>query len=207
MEQNQLYEEIQIIFFSRVKFTPHRPKHAFVVFASGLRSVVGFKQPTRAWKHTGSATFSGCRRVIVTDLVAQERKFVANSRLKKAEKVNFSWNLVPIKSVLLLPFFLKDPVYNSLQVSTSLKSLQVSTSLKTVQVSASQESISLCTLDISPPRKLLAEPATASWHANLRENSECSVPDLNLRITMEIACQIWICRKTVEIACQICETP
>ena len=29
-------------------------------------------------------------RVIVTDLVAQERKFVANSRLKKAEKTNFS---------------------------------------------------------------------------------------------------------------------
>ena len=55
-------------------------------------SVVGFKQPTRAWKHTGGANFSGCHRVIVTDLVAQERKFVANSRLKKAEKFNFSWN-------------------------------------------------------------------------------------------------------------------
>ena len=46
----------------------------------------------------------------MTDLVAQERKFVANSRLKNAEKINFSWNLVPIKTVLLLPFFLKDPV-------------------------------------------------------------------------------------------------
>ena len=46
----------------------------------------------------------------MTDLVAQERKFVAYSRLKKAEKFNFSLNLVPIKSVLLLPFFLKDPV-------------------------------------------------------------------------------------------------
>ena len=46
----------------------------------------------------------------MTDLVAPERKFVAYSRLKKAEKFNFSLNLVPIKSVLLLPFFLKDPV-------------------------------------------------------------------------------------------------
>ena len=45
------------------------------------------------------------------DLVAQERKFVANSQLKNAEKINFSLNLVPIKTVLLLPFFLKDPVY------------------------------------------------------------------------------------------------
>ena len=38
----------------------------------------------------GGATFSGCHRVIVTGLVAQERKFVANSRLKNAEKINFS---------------------------------------------------------------------------------------------------------------------
>ena len=44
------------------------------------------------------------------DLVAQERKFVANSRLKNAEKIIFSGNLVPIKIVSLLPFFLKDPV-------------------------------------------------------------------------------------------------
>ena len=73
-------------------------------------SVVGFKQPTRAWKHTGGANFSGCHRVIVTDLVAQQHKFVANSRLKKAEKINFLWNLVLIKTVSLLPFFLKDPV-------------------------------------------------------------------------------------------------
>ena len=72
--------------------------------------MVNLNHPTRAWNHTGGATFSGCHRVIVTDLVAQERKFVANSRLKKAEKINFSWNLVAIKTVLLLPFFLKDPV-------------------------------------------------------------------------------------------------
>ena len=38
----------------------------------------------------GGATFSGCHRVIVTDLVAQPRKFVANSRLKNAERINFS---------------------------------------------------------------------------------------------------------------------
>ena len=49
--------------------------------------------------------------MILADLEAQERKFVANSRLKKAEKINFSWNLVPKKNVLLLPFFLKDPVF------------------------------------------------------------------------------------------------
>ena len=49
--------------------------------------------------------------MILADLEAQERKFVANSPLKKAEKTNFSWNLMPIKTVLLLPFFLKDPVY------------------------------------------------------------------------------------------------
>ena len=73
-------------------------------------SVVGFKQSTRAWKHTGGANFSGYQRVILAVLEAQERKFVANSRLKKAEKINFSWNLVPKKTVLLLPFFLKDPV-------------------------------------------------------------------------------------------------
>ena len=73
-------------------------------------SVVGFNQPTRAWKHTGGANFSGYQRVILADLEAQERKFVANSRLKKAEKINFSWNLVPIKTVLLLPFILKDPI-------------------------------------------------------------------------------------------------
>ena len=53
----------------------------------------------------------------MTDLVAQERKFVANSRLKKAEKINFLSNLVPIKTVLLLPFFLKDPVEQEDQVS------------------------------------------------------------------------------------------
>ena len=46
----------------------------------------------------------------MTDLVAQQCKFVANFRLKKSEKFNFSLNLVPIKTILLLPFFLKDPV-------------------------------------------------------------------------------------------------
>ena len=73
-------------------------------------SVVGFKQPTRAWKHTGGANFSGYQTVILAVLEATERKFVANSRLKKAEKINFLWNLVPEKTVLFLPFFLKDPV-------------------------------------------------------------------------------------------------
>ena len=60
--------------------------------------------------HTTDITKSGYQMVILADLEAQERKFVANSRLKKAEKINFSWNLVPKKTVLLLPFFLKDPV-------------------------------------------------------------------------------------------------
>ena len=98
------------IFFSRaiVPLTDQNTPLWSLLKVSG--SVVGFKQPTRAWNHTGGATFSGCHTVIVTDLVAQERKFVANSRLKKAEKINFSWNLMPTKTVLLLPFFLKDPV-------------------------------------------------------------------------------------------------
>ena len=77
-----------------------------------------------------------------------------------------------------------------LNKSQQVCALKVSTSLKTVQVSASQESISLRTLDISPPRKLLAEPATASLHANLGENRGYSMPDLNLRKTVEIACHI-----------------
>ena len=48
--------------------------------------MVNLKQPTRACKHTGGEIFSGCHRLIVADLEAQEGKFVANSQLKKAEK-------------------------------------------------------------------------------------------------------------------------
>ena len=46
-------------------------------------SVFGLKQPTRACKHTGGEIFSGCHRLIVADLEAQEGKFVVNSQLKE----------------------------------------------------------------------------------------------------------------------------
>ena len=48
--------------------------------------------------------------MILAVLETKERKFVANSRLKKAEKIYFLCKIVLIKTVLLLPFFLKDPV-------------------------------------------------------------------------------------------------
>ena len=44
-----------------------------------MQLVVNLKQPTRAWKRTGGNSFSGCHWVIVTDLEAQEGKFVVYS--------------------------------------------------------------------------------------------------------------------------------
>ena len=48
--------------------------------------MVCLKQPTRAWKHIGSASFLGCLRVIVIDLDAVGEKFVADLWPKTAEK-------------------------------------------------------------------------------------------------------------------------
>ena len=104
-------------------------------------------------------------------------------------EVNFQKRTAGNTASLLLSVYTSE-VSASLNKSPLYKTLQVSTSLKTVQVSASQESISLRTSDISPPRKLLAEPATASLHANLRENREYSMPDLILQKTEKIVRQI-----------------
>ena len=48
-----------------------------------MQLVVNLKQPTRACKHTGGEIFSGCHRLIVADLEAQEGKIVGNSQLKE----------------------------------------------------------------------------------------------------------------------------
>ena len=50
----------------------------------------------RGWKQTGGVRFSGCQRVIVVDLEAQEGKLVANFRLNQVEKTISLWNLVCI---------------------------------------------------------------------------------------------------------------
>ena len=45
------------------------------------------------------------------DLGALEDEFAANSWPKTAEKTELLLKLVPLKTVLLLSFFLEDPVY------------------------------------------------------------------------------------------------
>ena len=47
------------------------------------------------------------------DLDAPEDKFVANSHPKTAQKTQFSWKHMPMKVILLLTFFLNDPVFSS----------------------------------------------------------------------------------------------
>ena len=75
-------------------------------------AVVCLRQSTRAKKHFRYASFFGCLRVIVVDLGAPEDKFVANSGPKTAEKTQLLWKWMPVQTVLLLPFFLDDPVYS-----------------------------------------------------------------------------------------------
>ena len=74
-------------------------------------AVVCLRQSTRAKKHFRYASFFGCLRVIVVDLGAVEDKFVANSGPKTAEKTQLLWKRMPVQTVLLLPFFLDDPVF------------------------------------------------------------------------------------------------
>ena len=75
-------------------------------------SVVGLKQPPRAWKHIGGASLFGGLVVIVVDLGAQKDKFAANSGPKPVEEIKLLWNLMPVQTVLLLTFFLDDPVHD-----------------------------------------------------------------------------------------------
>ena len=77
------------------------------------KAVVGLRQSIRAKKHFRYASFFGCLRVIVVDLGALEDKFVANSVPKTAEKTQLLWKWMPVQTVLLLPFFLDDPVCSS----------------------------------------------------------------------------------------------
>ena len=67
----------------RADFSPYKSKHIGGLVLQGADTVVNLKQPTRACKHTGGEIFSGCHRLIVADLEAQEGKIVGNSQLKE----------------------------------------------------------------------------------------------------------------------------
>ena len=58
------------------------------------------------------------------DLGAQEDEFAANSWSKTAEKTELLLKLVPLKTGLLLSFFLDDPVVKSKVQTFSLKPVQ-----------------------------------------------------------------------------------
>ena len=90
---------------------PKKSKHIRELLLRGFdATVVNLKQPNRAWKHTRGASFSECHWVILADLEAQEVYFVLNFQFRTAKKSPFVWNLVPMKTVWLLSFFLDDPV-------------------------------------------------------------------------------------------------
>ena len=89
----------------------------------GCDAVVGHKQCSRAWKHIGGVRFKGCHRVIVMDLEALEDRFATNSWPKTAEKTKLLQKLRLVKTVLLLSFFLDDPVVCHKSPSSILKEL------------------------------------------------------------------------------------
>ena len=93
-------------------FPPWKLKHTVGVFAESLRSMVCLSQPTTVWKHIRGASFQGYHGVILVDLDAVGHKFAANFWPETVEKTDFFVKIEIFTNILLLTFFLKEPVHS-----------------------------------------------------------------------------------------------